>query len=107
MPDAIVSPEDYYIDESEDFAEQEQQRQYEEVKSTVDEETILDIVTDDLRHDEASELRDYIRQTLAEREALDYMPQSTGLRLAQEVARLVKIAIGGQVAMRLAIKGRV
>jgi hypothetical protein len=103
MLPAFISPEEIYIDESADGAEQERWRQHETAMATVTEETILKIVTDALCHDPASELRDYIRQTLADQEALDYMPHSTGLRFAQEVARRVKIAIGGQVAMRLAV----
>jgi hypothetical protein len=101
MPQAFISPEEVHTDESDDHAEQQRRRQYEDAMATVTEDTIVEIVTDALRYDPASELREYIRQTLAEGEALDYMPHSTGLRFAAEVASRVALAISGQVSMRL------
>jgi hypothetical protein len=86
--------------DADDQAEQERQR----VMSTIPEETILAIITDTLRHDE-SELRAYIRQTLSLGLMLDYMPQSTGLRMAQDLAQRVSRAIVEQVAMRMAVEG--
>jgi hypothetical protein len=101
MTSAFVSHEDVYTDDSDDQVEQEECRCQELVRG-IDEDTILGIVTDGMRHDDVSELRAYIRQELSSGVMTDYMPDSTALRLGREVAHRVNRATSGEVAMRLA-----
>jgi hypothetical protein len=102
----MTTIEDVYgPEEADDQAFHERQR-YEAQVRAVNVEDVLAIVTDHLRDDDVSELREYIAQTIALGAVQTYMPQPTAHRLGQQVAAWVATAIDGQTELvRLARGG--
>jgi hypothetical protein len=96
---SLIALEDLYGPEEALDQEAQERQRYEAKVAAVNVEAVLAIVTDHLRHDDLSELREYIQQTIALGEPLTYMPQPTALRMCQQLAGWVATAIDEQVQL--------